>query len=79
MATRNEQWLEDFDNLIYQVPGLFLPEPVRDAILAKLEQVQEEIQEEFELRSTDWEALTRKYYETDGYDDSMRGTGMRRR
>ena len=52
----NDQWLEDFDNLINQVPSLYLPEPVRDTIMARLEQVQEEIQEEFELRSTDWEA-----------------------
>lgn len=56
MAQRNDQWLEDLDNLICQVPSLFLPEPVRDAIMAKLERVQEEIQEEMELRSTDWEA-----------------------
>lgn len=54
--TRNDQWLEDFDNLINQVPSLYLPDPVRDTIMARLEQVQEEIQEEFELRSTDWEA-----------------------
>jgi len=55
MATRNEQWLEDFDNLIYQVPGLFLPEPVRDNIMLQLEALQEDIQEQIELRSTDWE------------------------
>lgn len=56
MTTRNDQWLEDLDDLISQVPGLFLPEPVRDTIMAKLELVQEEIQEQIELRSTDWEA-----------------------
>jgi hypothetical protein len=56
MATRNEQWLEDLDNLIWQVPSLFLPEPVRDSIMSKLETLQEEIQEQIELRSTDWEA-----------------------
>jgi hypothetical protein len=56
MTTRNDQWLEDLDDLICQVPSLFLPEPIRDAIMAKLELVQEEIQEQIELRSTDWEA-----------------------
>jgi len=56
MTHRNDQWLEDFDNLICQVPSLFLPEPVRESIMQKLENLQEEIQEEFELRSTDWEA-----------------------
>lgn len=56
MTHRNDQWLEDFDNLICQVPSLFLPEPVRDSIMQKLENLQEEIQEEFELRSTDWES-----------------------
>jgi len=56
MTHRNDQWLEDFDNLICQVPSLFLPEPVRDSIMQKLENLQEEIQEEFDLRGTDWEA-----------------------
>lgn len=56
MATRTEQWLEDLDNLICQVPSLFLPEPVRDSIMSKLETLQEDIQEQIELRSTDWEA-----------------------
>jgi hypothetical protein len=56
MATRNEQWLEDLDNLIWQVPGLYLPELVHGSIMSKLEALQEDIQEEFELRSTDWEA-----------------------
>jgi hypothetical protein len=55
MATRNEQWLEDLDNLICQVPSLFLPEPVRDNIMLQLEALQEDIQEQIELRSTDWE------------------------
>jgi hypothetical protein len=54
MATRNDQWLEDLDNLINQVPSLFLPEPIKDDIMLKLETLQEEIQEQIELRSTDW-------------------------
>jgi len=53
---RNEQWLEDFDQLICQVPSLFLPEPVRDAILLELENIQEEISAQIELQSTDWAA-----------------------
>jgi hypothetical protein len=53
---RNDQWLEDLDQLICQVPSLFLPEPVRDAIMLKLENIQEEISEQIELQSTDWEA-----------------------
>jgi len=53
---RNDQWLEDFDQLICQVPSLFLPEPVRDAIMLKLEAVQEEISDQIELQSTDWSA-----------------------
>jgi len=51
---RNDQWLEDFDQLICQVPSLFLPEPVRDAIMLKLENIQEEISDQIELQSTDW-------------------------
>ena len=56
MAHRNNEWMEELDNLINQVPSLFLPEPVRDRIMARLEAMQEEIQEEMELRSTDWNA-----------------------
>jgi len=56
MTRRNDKWLEDFDDLICQVPELFLPEPVRDSILQRLELLQEEILEEIELRSTDWPA-----------------------
>lgn len=51
---RNDQWLEDLDQLICQVPSLFLPEPVRDAIMLKLENIQEEISDQIELQSTDW-------------------------
>lgn len=55
MAHTNEQWLEDLEVLICQVPSLYLPEPVRDNILLQLEALQEDIQEQIELRSTDWE------------------------
>jgi hypothetical protein len=56
MATRLAQWQEDFDDLINRVPDLFLPEAIKDHIIARLEVIQEEINEQVELRSTDWEA-----------------------
>ena len=56
MATRNEQWLEDLDDLINRVPDLFLPNAVREQIMTRLEDLQEEVEQQMTLRSTEWEA-----------------------
>jgi hypothetical protein len=56
MATKIQQWLEDFDDLINRVPDLYIPEAIKDHITDRLEQIQLEVTEQVELRSTDWEA-----------------------
>jgi hypothetical protein len=56
MATRRDEWMEELDDLISRLPDLGLPEPVVDMIIEKLDLVVDEIQEQFDLRSTDWEA-----------------------
>jgi hypothetical protein len=56
MPTKQAQWLEDLDDLINRLPDIYLPEPVVDSIMEQLETVQDEVTEQIELRSTDWEA-----------------------
>lgn len=56
MATRREQWLEDFDDLITRMSDLYLPEPLKDKFQLRLEELQEEINEQMELRSVDWDS-----------------------
>jgi tetrahydromethanopterin S-methyltransferase subunit G len=56
MATRNEQWLEDLDDLINRVPDLYMPPAVRDNLMSRLEELQEEVEQHMTLRSTEWEA-----------------------
>jgi hypothetical protein len=55
MATRRDGWMEELDDLINRLPDLGLPEPIIDTISGKLDAVADEIQEQFDLRSTDWE------------------------
>lgn len=56
MTTRQQTWLENLDELINTVPDLYLPTPVAERIMDQLSVIQEEIVEQIELRSTDWEA-----------------------
>lgn len=55
MASKQAQWLEDLDDLINRLPDIYLPEPVVASIMDQLESVQQEVTEQIELRSTDWE------------------------
>lgn len=55
MANRRDEWLEELDDLISRMPDLGLPEPVVDKLIEKLDEVVDEMQSQFELRSTDWE------------------------
>jgi hypothetical protein len=54
MATMQEKWLEDLDDLINRVPDIYLPEPIADNLIAKLEEIQQDVLEQIELRSSDW-------------------------
>lgn len=56
MATNQAQFLEDLDDLINRLPDLYLPAPVVDHLMVKFEELQEELLEQIELRSTDWES-----------------------
>ena len=56
MSTRQQDWLEELDNLINSVPDIYLPAPVAERIMEQLTEVQEQVQEQIELRSTDWES-----------------------
>jgi len=56
MPTKQAQWLEDLDDLINRLPDIYLPEPVVNSIMEQLETVQDEVTEQIELRSTDWES-----------------------
>jgi hypothetical protein len=55
MANRRDQWLEELDDLIGRISDLGLPEPIVDKLIEKLDKVVDEMQSQFELRSTDWE------------------------
>jgi hypothetical protein len=55
MANRRDTWLEELDDLISRMPDLGLPEPVVDKLIEKLDEVVDEMQAQFDLRSTDWE------------------------
>ena len=54
MATKQAQWLEDLDDLINRVPDIYLPEPIAEKLIAELEEIQEDVLEQIELRSSDW-------------------------
>jgi hypothetical protein len=56
MATKQSQWLEDLDNLINTVPDIYLPAPVAERVMAQLEEIQEQVLEQIDLRSTEWES-----------------------
>jgi hypothetical protein len=52
---RRLDWLEELDDLINRVPDLRLPGPVADQLQEQLAQIEETVNEQFELRSTEWE------------------------
>lgn len=54
MTTRLAQWMEDLDDLINRVPDLYIPDPVKEEVINRLEEIQEEVTEQAELRSVDW-------------------------
>lgn len=56
MSNRRDEWLEELDELINKLPDLGLPEPIVNKLIEKLDEVVDEMQEQFELRSTDWES-----------------------
>jgi hypothetical protein len=55
MSNRRDEWLEELDDLINRLHDLGFPEPIAHKIESYLTQVQEDVQEQIELRSTDWE------------------------
>lgn len=55
MANRQEQWLEDLDELINRIPDIHLPPHVATKVEEYLTQVQEDVSEQMDLRSTEWE------------------------
>lgn len=55
MARPQEQWLEDLDELINRIPDIYLPPNIATKVEEYLTQVQEDVAEQIELRSTDWE------------------------
>ena len=56
MANKNTTWLEDLDDLINRIPDLYIPEPARDRLMQRMEAIQEEVLDQIDLRSTEWEA-----------------------
>lgn len=56
MATKQQQWLEDLDELINRIPDIYLPPHVANKVEEYLTQVQEDVTEQIELRSTEWES-----------------------
>lgn len=55
MSKPQEQWLEDLDELINRIPDIYLPPHVATKVEEYLTQVQEEVSEQADLRSTEWE------------------------
>lgn len=55
MAGKQEQWLEDLDDLINRIPDIYLPPHVALKVEEYMTQVQEDVTEQIELRSTEWE------------------------
>ena len=55
MTTRRAQWLEDLDDLINRIADINLPDPIAEAVEVTLAQLQEDILEQIDLPSTDWD------------------------
>ena len=52
---KQAEWLEDLDELINRIADINLPGPVAEKIENQLTDLQEQVLEQIELRSTDWD------------------------
>lgn len=51
---QRDKWLEDLDDLINRSQDLGLPELVVENIIERLDEVVDQVGEQFNLRSADW-------------------------